>query len=64
MIFIFLSRFSHYILQRIDISFQKPPLGRWQNVGKSCDLILNKKINTKYRTLLKKKVYNNTIKNN
>ena len=43
--------------RHVDLSFQKPPLGRWQNVGKSCEWILNKKINGKYRTLLRKKIY-------
>ena len=47
--------------RRIDIFPNNTPLGRWKNVGKSCDIILSKKINTKYRTLIKK---NNLLKTN
>lgn len=43
------------IIKHIDYSnSNKTPLGRWNNVGKSCDEILNKKINKKIRTKLRK----------
>jgi hypothetical protein len=35
------------------------PLGRWHNVGKHCHEILNFNENRKFRTFLKKRIFEN-----
>jgi len=49
-------RLLNMIKNRIDFScVNTTPLGRWNQVGKSCDDILSYRIRKKMRTILKKR---------
>lgn len=46
----------NFIKNQIDFSIvNTTPLGRWKQVGKSCDYILSHRINKKIRTIFKKR---------
>jgi hypothetical protein len=57
-------KFLNMIKNRIDFSIiNTTPLGRWNQVGKSCEDILSHRINKKIRTILRKKQYNRHLTN-